>query len=365
VPENDSNGEFIWLASELYRYTRDTEALRRLWPRVQAAVAYLEKLRLSERTDANKGTSLYGLLPASISHEGYSTKPMHSYWDDFWGIAGYDAAVDIARALNEKEALQQWSASRRQFRDDVHASLLAAMKERGIDYIPGAAELGDFDATSTTIALSPVGAQAILPEPQLRNTFERYWQDFSARREDWARAKSRGGTSDASANPSKWSVYTPYETRTIGSFLRLGWRERADELMEFFMLDCRPAGWNQWAEVVGREPRAPRFLGDMPHGWVGSDFIRSVLDMFAYERSDEIVLAAGIDPRWLEGEGVAIEGLRTPWGPLSYSLKRDSQGKPDLKITGQARPPRGFVLALGGKEQRVGSATLEAGRNLE
>lgn len=353
VPENDSNGEFIWLASELYRFTRDEVTLRHNWPRIQAAVGYLEKLRLSERTEANKGTSLYGLLPASISHEGYSAKAMHSYWDDFWGIAGYDAAVEIARALNEKEALRQWSASRKQFREDVRASLLMAMKERRIDYIPGAAELGDFDATSTTIALSPVGAQAVLPEPQLRNTFERYWQDFSARRDDWAHSGARDG---AGAANSKWPVYTPYEIRTIGSFLRLGWRDRADELLAFFMLDRRPAGWNQWAEVVGREPRAPRFIGDMPHGWVASDFIRSVLDMFAYERENQLVLAAGIDPRWLDGEGIGIERLRTPWGLLSYSLKRGADGKPDLKITGDAHPPRGFILALAGEERAVGSA---------
>ena len=44
-----------------------------------------------------------------------------------------------------------------------------------IDYLPGAAELGDFDATSTTIALAPGGEQGRLPEPLLTNTFERYW----------------------------------------------------------------------------------------------------------------------------------------------------------------------------------------------
>jgi hypothetical protein len=122
------------------------------------------------------------------------------------------------------------------------------------------------------------------------------------------------------------------------------------------MLDRRPSAWNQWAEVVGREPRAPRFIGDMPHGWVASDFIRSVLDLFAYERDGQLVLAAGIDPRWLEGDGIAIDNLRTPWGSLSYSLKRGADGKPDLKITGDAHPPRGFVLALGGEERPVGTA---------
>lgn len=63
-----------------------------------------------------------------------------------------------------------------------------------------------------------------------------------------------------------------------------------------FFADQRPLGWNQWAEVVGREVRKPRFVGDMPHGWVASDFIRSALDLFAYERDADnaLVLAAGL-----------------------------------------------------------------------
>ena len=46
----------------------------------------------------------FGFSPASISHEGYSAKPMHSYWDDFWALKGYDAAVDIATALDHGDA---------------------------------------------------------------------------------------------------------------------------------------------------------------------------------------------------------------------------------------------------------------------
>ena len=88
-------------------------------------------------------------------------------------------------------------------------------------------------------------------------------------------------SSGAAAMDSPWDAYTPYEIRTVGAFVRLGWRERAHELLDFFFADRRPAGWNQWAEVVWREPRAPRFIGDMPHAWVGADYIRSVLDLFA------------------------------------------------------------------------------------
>ncbi len=196
--------------------------------------------------------------------------------------------------------------SRDQFRRDLYVSLGVAMQAHGIDYLPGAAELGDFDATSTSIALSPVGEQQMLPPEALVATFERYWKDFAARRTD-----------------KSWDAYTPYEWRNLGTFIRLRWRDRGMELIEFLMNDRRPHEWNQWAEVVGREVRKSRFVGDMPHGWVASDYGRSLLDMFAFERpADEtLVLMAGVPKAWTEHEGFAVKNLRTPFGPLSYSLR--------------------------------------------
>ncbi|MCP6330203.1 hypothetical protein NL460_29120, partial [Klebsiella pneumoniae] len=35
VPENDSHGEFVFLAAETYRYTKDEALLRQVWPQVQ------------------------------------------------------------------------------------------------------------------------------------------------------------------------------------------------------------------------------------------------------------------------------------------------------------------------------------------
>ena len=69
--------------------------------------------------------------------------------------------------------------------------------------------------------------------------------------------------------------------------------ERAQEAVAYFYADRRPKAWNQWAEVVVRDAREPRFVGDMPHGWVASDHIRSVLDLFAYEDESESIPRAG------------------------------------------------------------------------
>ncbi len=115
--------------------------------------------------------------------------------------------------------------------------------------------------------------------------------------------------------------------------------------MQFYMDDRRPAAWNGWAEVVGRGLREIRFIGDMPHAWISSDFIRSMLDMFYYEREADraLVLAAGIPREWLTGKGVAIERLRTPYGSLAYSI-RPRRDTLVLSLSGDARPDGGFVL---------------------
>jgi hypothetical protein len=331
VVENDSHGELVYLIAQYYRYTHDREWLRSMWPHVAAAVGYMNALREKERNAENETPSrraFYGLMPPSISHEGYSDRPAYSYWDDFWALAGYESAVTIAEALGKKQDVATFARERDAFRRDLDASIRASIAMHGIDYIPGSADRGDFDATSTTIGLPIAGMQASLPQPELERTFERYWQAFL----------QRGASTD-------WKDYTPYELRSVGAFVRLGRRDRAIALLEGLMADRRPAGWNQWAEVVGRLLREPRFIGDMPHGWIASDFVSAALDLFAYERQGDraLVLAAGVPTEWLVGEGIGVESLRTPYGELSYRLRQEGQ-RVMLTIDSGLTPPDGGLV---------------------
>src|SRR3546814_4967875 len=54
VPENDSHGELIFNIAELYRYDGDKAFLAKMWPHVLGAFEYMEKQRLSERTEENR-----------------------------------------------------------------------------------------------------------------------------------------------------------------------------------------------------------------------------------------------------------------------------------------------------------------------
>ncbi len=332
VVENDSHGELVFLIAEHWRFTRDTEWLRRIFPHVEGAVSWIDRERQRRRTPEYRvpGKDIFfGLLPESISHEGYSAKPVHSYWDDFWALKGLKDATDLSAALGRQDLRAEWARIRDEFETDLLASIARVRALRGLDVVPGSADLGDFDATSTTIALDPAGELDRLPPEALRGTFERYWTEFIRRRDGAA-----------------WEDYTPYEIRNVGVFVRLGWRERAHELLPFFFDSRRPASWNGWGEGVGREPRKVRFIGDMPHAWVGSDFIRSALDLFAWEREgdDALVLAAGIPASWVsEGPGVAIRRLRTSRGLLDYSLRREGD-RLRFRVSGGLDLPSGGIV---------------------
>jgi hypothetical protein len=330
VPEHDSHGEMIYLIKEYFNFTKDTTFLRSKNENVLKAVEYIESLIAERSTDHFKNgndsvRAYYGLVTESISHEGYSAKPMHSYWDNFFTMKGLKEAAEIQRILGETEFYKRIAKVRDTFRENLYNSLNLAMKVRGIDYIPGCVELGDFDATSTTIALTPCNELNNLPKPQVYNTFDKYYEFFKSRRD---------GKID-------WVNYTPYENRLIGSFIYLDEPERAHELIRFFLNDQRPQGWNHWAEVVWKDYRAPKYIGDMPHTWVGSDFINAIRSMFVYESEydSSIIIGSALYQDWIDSlDGMSVENLPTYYGEISYSIKKE-ENKYRFSIYGDIKLP--------------------------
>ena len=348
VPEHDSHGELIYLIAEYHRFTRDTVFLARMWPHVANAVAYIDSLRAQRMTpeyQAPEKRAYYGLVPQSISHEGYSAKAMHSYWDDLFTLRGLKDAAAMADVLGKVDTAIAFGAKRDEFRRDVMASYRMAMAMHNIDYLPGAVELGDFDATSTTIGVSPGEELAHLPQPALNRTFAKYLENFRKRRD----------------GPQTWDAYTPYELRVVGTFVRLGQKAHAHELLDYFFKDQRPSGWNHWAEVVWRDPATPKFIGDMPHTWVGSDFIRSASDMFAYEREADssLVVGAGIPESWVtQRPGVAVRNLATHYGILSYGMVGTTS---DVRVAIErgVRVPRGGIVVRSPIDRPITFATVD------
>ncbi len=350
VPENDSHGQLIYTLATYHRFTGDIDTVRRHFPAVRRAVAYMQALRATRQTaefsssgpsrqepgkPAVPAIAFRGLLPESISHEGYSAKPMHSYWDDLFALRGFADAAYVAQLVGEADLAASWQRLASEFRTDLEASIRAAQGAHSINYLPGCVELGDFDSTSSTVAVWPLGDAVGLPRAWVDATFDRAWSEFVKRRDD--------------PNPS-WEAYTPYELRHVGTYLRLGHADRAWAAMRWYLTFQRPRGWHHWAEVVWRNPLAPRMIGDMPHTWCGSDFLSAARSMFVYEReaAGQLVIGSGLPEEWTaDPAGVSARNLPTHFGTLTMRIRPGAAGGTrTLELGGSATPKGGMVIQL-------------------
>ena len=249
-----------------------------------------------------------GLLPISVSHEGYLSQAVHSYWDDFWALRGIGDAAHLARALGHRDRAARWQQLAERFGAALFASIEATRVRCGIDYVAGSAEKGDFDPTSTASAICLLDVPPGLDRALVLQTFDAYLAYWR---------KQRSGEVQ-SLNT------TPYAIRIIGALVRLDRRDAALELLRYFLDQRRPPAWNQWPEIAWGNPDAPAHLGDLPHTWVAAEYVLAVRSMFAYEREADrvLVLAAGLAPEWLDGSGVSVRAIPTLYGRLSYTLRR-------------------------------------------
>ncbi len=345
VPENDSHGQYLYAVATYDRFQLDDKFLTKHWPHVRAAVGYIEFLRNQRLTDEYaKGPrseqAKLGLMPESISHEGYSAKPMHSHWDNFFTLRGLIDAVYIADRLDQSEEAARFAVLRDSFGASLTASLNMSLEDKKLAYIPGCVELGDFDPTSTSSGIFPGHLEAFIPATPLRNTFDLYWNCFEERRQ----------------SQRSWFDYTPYEIRNATSFLMLGQPQRAHALLTYFLDNRVPQAWNAWPEITYRETRLARFAGDIPHTWVGSDYVKCFRNLFAYEKDDTLIVGAGLPREWIESaKGARVNALTTYFGVCDITFTGTAD-QTTVSIRGLRQPPAGGILIHPGFGVTVASA---------
>jgi Amylo-alpha-1,6-glucosidase len=295
--EHDSHGQLIALIADYHAFTADRAFVQECWNSVEKAAAFIDA---SLEAD--------GLMPISVSHEGYLAQPVHSYWDDFWTLRGLRDAVQLAHLLGRDEQATRWEALAARLDTALFASIEATRTRRHLDFIPGSVEWADFDPTATANAIYLFDVPDAMNRAALDRTFDIYLTEWRGK---------RSGAVD-------WTNYTPYEIRIIGALVRMGRRAAALELLKFFLSDRRPPAWNQWPEIAWRNEQAPAHVGDLPHTWIAGEYVLALRSLFAYERESDrsLVVGAGLASEWLEGDGVQVDRMPTLYGKLSYRLRR-------------------------------------------
>jgi len=357
--EHDSHGQFLWGVREGFRHGNDRDFLTKLLPHVRKAADYLITLRRQRMTDTYRSeerVACFGLLPESASHEGYLAHPVHSYWDDFWGVRGLEAAAELADTTGMNVDAERWREEAINFQKDLLDSLDHVISDKKLNYIPGSVEWADFDPTATANAIAMLDFAGVLPRASLDATLEKYLEGH--------RAKHGGGM--------PWNNYSAYEIRIIGAFVRLGKRDVANELLDFFLSDRRPSEWNQWPEITWYHPRSPGHLGDVPHTWIAAEYLLALASMVADEREaeDALVLACGMPWVWIsENDSFSVSGLPVRHGLLDFEIKASTNGSIHVRVSGLSQLPTGglFItpplpdgLRITGVEVRQGTPPIIA-----
>ncbi|MGA8444725.1 MAG: hypothetical protein WB766_05965, partial [Roseiarcus sp.] len=333
--EFDAQGEFVGIAADVYRISRDRAFLNAIFEPVVRATRFIEEL--CARTDAEHGpeTRFHGLLAPSISHEGYS-KPSYSYWDDYFALSAWRNCEFLAHEMGDEPLAAHASAKGREFAANLTRSIRMTAEKMNTGLIPGSADRDDIDPTATSVAFEPCRVEDALPPELVAATYDR------------AAARVREISSpDFKAN------YSPYDLRNLNAFVSLGRRDDAFRLLSVMLACRRPRGWRGWAEVVWADMRAPEYIGDMPHTWIGAEFSCAVRRMLLRENGATLELFRAVPDSWWAGEGITLADLPTAFGVANLTAKR-GRGRTtvDLSLTGPG-PERILVRYPGAKHARA------------
>ncbi len=340
--EFDAQGEFVGVAADVYRISKDRAFLGAIFEPVVRATRFIEAL--CARTNARYGpeSRFHGLVAPSISHEGYS-KPSYSYWDDFFALSAWRNCEYLAVEAGDRKIAEQANAKGRELANNLARSLRMSSELMGRGLIAGSADREDVDPTSTAIAFEPCRVADVLPAELVQATY------------DLVAAQIKRISA-----PAFEGNYTPYLLRNLNVFVSLGRFDDAFRLLAAVLAGRRPGGWRQWAEVVWSDARAPEYIGDMPHTWIGAEFATAMRRMLVREEGETLELFRAVPDIWWQGEGIRLRDLPTAFGALNLEARRDkSRAMVDLALSGPAperitfRYPRAKRAQADGKPCRL------------
>lgn len=341
--EFDSQGQYIYSIFQYYLFKKDLEFLAGKKQKVIDVINFI-KARLDERRTPEykkpEKREFYGIFPESASHEGYIDPPRHSYWDDFWALRGLNDAVNMFKVLKDDSKSRWADAERATLQKDFYDSVKLVAKKKKINYISGCAELGDCDPTSTAEGIWPCNEIKNMPHELMKNTFDIYWGELNKRFTEWKGA------------------FTPYEIRNANAFVMLGQRDKLHGMLTKFFEWKRPRAWNHWAEVVTSDYRLAQYLGDMPHTWIGAEYVNVIRNMFIWEESNTLYLGKGIAAEWVEpGKKISVTGMPTHFGNVTYTMD-SGNSEINIKIDGKLKGTEKIVFIVPPVKKQIVSIKL-------
>ncbi|MDX1711416.1 MAG: hypothetical protein R3316_09810 [Rhodovibrionaceae bacterium] len=302
--EWDSNGEALWIFARFCRMTG--RAPKTEWRNaILRGARWIARKRIKDAGEKPHN----GLMPAGFSAEHLGPNDYY-YWDDFWSIAGLEAAAELARAYNDSEAATRFGEEAKDFRKAVDRSLASAEKRLGKKAMPASPyRRMDAGAIGSVAAGYPLQLFPV-DDPRLTESA------------DWLIDNSfvRGGFFQDMIH----SGINAYLTLHIAQVLLRSGDDRYFQLMRAVADLASPTG--QWPEAIHPHTLGG-CMGDGQHVWAAAEWIIMLRNCFLREEGNRLVVAAGIPEEWLGGaEPLSFGPALTEFGKVSVSIAPEADG---------------------------------------
>ncbi|MGH7978741.1 MAG: hypothetical protein ACREE6_05155, partial [Limisphaerales bacterium] len=308
--EHDGWGEALWAYGQHFQLTGDRHFARSVFPRVQRAVAWLERARSMDPLR---------MLPGGAPHDDeLPTGWGHLTGDNFYGLDGLHEAILMAKALGHKRMAADWQAQYQDYYHDLFQLLGELAKTNG-GFIPPCLDTNGYD-WGNLLTMYPY---ELLPpmDPLVTGTLDH--------------ALKRYGEGIMCYGPR--SVLHQYLTmNNTQAWIARGQQQPA--LRELYSIlvhtSSTQAGWE-----CGPPPWTTRDFGNdlAPHNWFAADYIALLRNMLLCEHGDSLDLLAVLSPAWTApGQTLRVKNAPTEFGLISFLATFTAQGM-EIHLDGHFR----------------------------
>ena len=302
--EWDSNGQALWT---MQRFCDMNDcAPKAAWTSsIASGARWIVGKRVSEKLDVAHA----GLLPAGFSAEHLGPNDCY-YWDDFWGVAGLEAASELCTRGGDVERGHEFSAEAEAFRSAVDRNLAQAARRLGRIAMP-ASPYRRMDAGAIGSIVAGYPLQLCRPDdPWLLGTVDYLME----------KCFHRGGFFQDMIH----SGINPYLTLHIAQVLLRAGDARCHDLISTVADLASPTG--QWPEAI--HPRTlGGCMGDGQHVWAAAEWLLMIRNCFVREEGDSLILGSGVTEDWLRDGGTVQFGpAPTSFGPVTIEIESSGTG---------------------------------------
>ena len=310
----DGHGQAMWAIGEHALRSRDREFARDALGPLGRAVAWLHRARAGDEL---------GLVPASDPRDNELVAG-HLAGDDFWAVAGLQAAVGVARMLGESGRVEAWGEELADLLRTVRSRVEVAAARNGGAIPPaldrdGGRDWGNLWAAWPASVLDPMS-------PLVTRTLARARQHF---REGLA-------TYGEFFNLHHYLGFRVWQTE-----LERGEQARVVQgLYDSLAHTTNTSGGFE----TGVRPYARRSVDDnlAPHGWFAAELVALLRNMLVRESGAGIELLSAVPERWLAvGRPTVVRGAATTLGTVDVTLRPVGGG---AVLTWNAAVPAGTPL---------------------